>query len=320
MQLSIIIPVYNVEQYIRSCIESIYKQGLDDSTFEVILVNDGTRDDSFGRISDIISDHSNVVVIEQPNQGLSAARNMGLSRASGQYILFVDSDDLLIDNTLKRLLALTNDNPVDLIIAGFIKMNSEEVDSYSSSHLKDFSTERKTGAEIFLHDFNPQQCYVWRTIYYKKFLDDNNLRFIQGIYFEDVPFTTECLIKAKDCIKTTLSFYIYRQRENSIVSSISLKKILDFNTVIARLWEMYKNYSLPVQMQKQLMNTIFTTYSISVWYVSHDSKLLSQRKTIVSDLKAKVPDLCFTNGIKQKIVSFCFCVIPGLYIKFRSLL
>lgn len=320
MKLSIIVPVYNVEQYIRPCVQSIYKQGLPNDDFELILVNDGTQDDSFEKIEDIISEHDNIIVLEQSNQGLSAARNTGLSRAIGQYILFLDSDDLLIDNTLLKLLALTNNCQVDLLIAGFVKLDNNGIDSFRNIESSVYASEQKSASEIFLKDFNPQQCYVWRTIYRKAFLDDNNLRFIPGIYFEDVPFTTECLLKAKSCVKTTLTFYIYRQRENSIVSSINLKKVLDFNIVLAKLWVIFKQNSYPSEIQRQLMNTIFTTFSISVWYISHNQQLLSKRQEIVADLNQKVPDLCFTNGIKQKTISFLYRVAPCFYIKLRSLL
>ena len=319
MKLSIIVPVYNVEQYIRTCVQSIYRQGLSEDDFEVILVNDGTQDNSFVVIEDIITNHNNMIVFEQSNQGLSAARNTGLSKASGQYILFLDSDDLLIDNTLPQLLSLTNNHLVDLLIAGFVKLNNKEIDSFDNTLPVEILTEEKSASEIFLQDFNPQQCYVWRTIYRKQFLDENGLLFIPGIYFEDVPFTTECLLKAKDCIKTTLTFYIYRQRDNSIVSSINLKKILDFNIALSKLWDMYKGFVLPIEMQRQLMNTIFTTFSISIWYVSHNHQLLLQRKEIISDLNQKVPDLYFTNGLKQKILSIVFRIIPCTYIKIRAL-
>lgn len=320
MKLSVIVPVYNVEKYIRPCIQSIFRQGLHEDDFEVILVNDGTQDDSFEKIADIIADYDNIIVLEQSNQGLSAARNTGLLRASGQYILFLDSDDLLVDNALPRLLAMTNEHPVDLLIAGFVKMDNDEIDSLNKNLPADYFTEQKTASEYFLQDFNPQQCYVWRTIYKKSFLENNSLRFIPGIYFEDVPFTTECLLKASNCIKTTLTFYIYRQRDNSIVSSINLKKILDFNTVLAKLWEMYKCLSLPLEIKRQLMNTIFVTFSISVWYVSHNHQLLSQRKEIVTDLKQKIPDLHFTSGMKQKLISFFYRTAPCSYIRIRSLL
>ena len=320
MKLSVIVPVYNVEQYIRPCVQSVYMQGLPEDDFELILVNDGTRDSSFEVIKDIISSHNNIVVLEQSNQGLSAARNLGLLRASGQYVLFLDSDDLLIENTLSYLLSLTNEDLVDLLIAGFVKMDNSEINLGRSIMPVEYVIEKKNASEYFLQDFNPRQCYVWRSIYRKRFLDENKLRFMPGIYFEDVPFTTECLIKAEKCIKTTLIFYVYRQRENSIVSSISLKKIFDFNTVIAKLWDMFINYPLPSQVRRQLMNTIFATFSISVWYVSSNPLLLSQRKSIVSDLKCKVPNLYFSNDIKQKIISCIYRIAPCSYIKLRSMI
>ena len=125
--LSIIVPVYDVELYIRPCMESIYRQGLTDEDFEVILVNDGTKDNSFGMISDIIENHFNIIVIEQENLGLSVARNNGLSKASGEYILFVDSDDLLIENQLKTLINDISSSKPDLLLAGFVKKNNNEI-------------------------------------------------------------------------------------------------------------------------------------------------------------------------------------------------
>ena len=95
--LSIIVPVYNVEKYIRTCIESIYRQDLNECDFEVIIVNDGTQDQSMEVIADIIASHSNIKVINQENLSLSVARNNGIAAAKGEYILMPDSDDLLID-------------------------------------------------------------------------------------------------------------------------------------------------------------------------------------------------------------------------------
>lgn len=317
MKLSIIVPVYNVEQYIRSCVESIFRQSMEDNEFEVILVNDGTQDNSFGIVNDIISKHTNITVVEQSNQGLSVARNTGLLYAKGDYVLFLDSDDLLIDNTLPSLLNHSVQKP-DLIVAGFKKMDNDEINLFTASFSDDFIVEEKSGEELFLKDLNPRQCYVWRTLYKREFLDDNNLRFISGIYFEDVPFTTECYLKAHKCVRTSLPFYIYRQRNDSIVSTLNIKKILDFNTVLARLWEMKCTFNLSDDQQTKLMDTIFTTFSISIWYVAHNSALMNQRKTIVSDLKSKIPDLRFTNGLKQKLISCFYRMAPCTYIKFRG--
>ena len=100
-KLSIIIPVYNVEKYIRPCMESIFRQGLDEDDYEVIIVNDGTPDKSMEVIEDIIAAHANITVINQKNLSLSVARNNGIAAAKGEYILMPDSDDFLIENSLK---------------------------------------------------------------------------------------------------------------------------------------------------------------------------------------------------------------------------
>lgn len=319
MKLSIIVPVYNVELYICPCLESIFRQGLDDSDFELILVNDGTPDNSFGVIQDIINSHSNVHVVEQENQGLSVARNTGLRIATGEYVIFVDSDDLLVDNSLPKLLDTVKNQTVDMVIAGFVKMSNDEIDSFDGINSQDTSFKLQSATQLFLHDFNPRQCYVWRTVYKNSFLKDNNLCFMPGIFFEDVPFTTECYLKAKKCIKSSVVFYIYRQRENSIVSTVNLTKILDFNSVLARLWQLMHTFPLSDNQKRKLMDTIFVTFSVSFWFVSHDRLLMSKRFEIINDLRHKVPNLCFTNGVKQKAVSFVYRLSPNLYLSLRSI-
>ena len=184
-KLSIIVPVYNVEQYIRPCVESIFKQGLDEKAYEVILVNDGTKDNSFGVIEDIIRSHSNIIIVEQNNQGLSAARNTGMTKATGDYVLFVDSDDLLIENTLGKLTEELYKNSPDILYAGFVKMTNEEIDAGTMKPQEDFSCRETTGRKSFLEDYDARQCYAWRAFYKRSFLEANQLCFIPGIYFED---------------------------------------------------------------------------------------------------------------------------------------
>ena len=104
MELSIIIPVCNVEQYIGPCLESVYRQGLRDDTFEIIIVNDGSTDNGMEVVKGIMRHHYNILVINQENAGPSVSRNAGMEKATGEYVLFVDSDDLLMDNGLSLLL------------------------------------------------------------------------------------------------------------------------------------------------------------------------------------------------------------------------
>ena len=127
-RLSVIVPIYNVEKYIRPCLESIFRQGLDEDNYEIILINDGTKDRSMDVIQDIIACHSNITVIEQENQGLSVVRNHGIARATGEYIIMPDSDDLLIDNSLPRLIEIALSTKADLVVADFLEMSDEEIE------------------------------------------------------------------------------------------------------------------------------------------------------------------------------------------------
>jgi glycosyltransferase involved in cell wall biosynthesis len=316
-KLSIIVPVYNVEQYIRPCVESVFSQKLDREDYELILVNDGTQDNSFGVIADIIEGRSNVKVVEQANQGLSAARNTGLAEATGEYVLFLDSDDLLLADTLNRLLRLAEKNSADMVVAGFIKMTNEEIAqglplNNGASH----NAEVMHGNEGFLNVLDPHECYVWRTIYGKAFLDKHSLRFVTGIYFEDVPFTVECYLKAKTCVVTSMPFYIYRQRPSSIVSAINTRKVSDFNQVLKHLWQ-FRGLKLTRDEQQKLMNVVFVTFSIEFWYIIAYKHLYADRKVIIGDLKRQVPDLFFDGSWKRRTISFMYRHIPFTYLAAR---
>ena len=209
MLLSIILPVYNVEKYVRDCVESIINQGLDSSEYELIIVNDGTEDRSMFAIQDIIASHPNISVIEQKNQGLSVARNNGLAIASGKYILMPDSDDLLIDNSLVPLLKEALATNADMLIANYLEMNDEEILAIKGSHpmQRELEVKEATGPDMLSEIL----CsFYWRTLYRREFLMDNGIFFIPGIRSQDVPFTNECLLKAKKCLRTPWLLNIYR--------------------------------------------------------------------------------------------------------------
>ena len=165
MKLSIIVPVYQVEKYIRPCMESIFRQGLDEADFEVIIVNDGTKDRSMEVIADIISQHDNITVINQENQSLSVARNNGIAAAQGEYILMPDSDDLLIDNSVSPILEKALASKADLVVADFLEMTDEEIEQITVIEQPPISIKERKGEELYLRDLNPKECYVWRALY-----------------------------------------------------------------------------------------------------------------------------------------------------------
>jgi len=319
--LSIIVPVYNVEKYIHTCIESLYRQNLDEKVFEVIIVNDGTKDHSMEVIQDIISQHANITVINQENLSLSVARNNGIAAAKGEYILMPDSDDMLIDNSLPQLLEKAIESQVDIIVADFlVSSNSKKIENLINIKQERFEFKEKTGEELFLEDLNPNQCYVWRALYRNKFIRKNQLSFVPDVYYQDVPFTHEAYLKANKCIKTTWKLNVYRRgRQGAATSSFNKKKALDFCTVIAKTWELRLLPNLTPKVLRKLNDDIYASFIATIYASLHIFKDTSTLIEILDNLKQKAPDLKFSHGIKQKTETFLFRSMPYFYIILRKL-
>jgi len=313
-KLSIIVPVYNVEKYIRPCFESIFKQGLDDADFEVIIVNDGSTDKSMEMITAIIALHRNITVINQENQGLSVARNNGIAVAKGEYILMLDSDDLLIENSLPILLEKALETKVDLVVADFLKLSDEQINNLQNIPHKEFNIQEKTGEEIFLEDLNPHECFVWRTLYRRKFILENDLKFTPDVYCQDVPFTHEAYIKAKRCIRTHWLLCIYRKERPGAASlSFGKKKALDYIIIISKTWELTKLKNLSPEVLHKLQNDIYTSFSLFIHEISFGIKDNKYKSFLLKELKKNAPDLFFSNGLNQWIHSISFRIFPNLY-------
>ena len=316
-QLSIIVPVYNVEKYIRPCIESIFKQGLDEESFEVIIVNDGTPDRSMEMIADIISQHNNITVINQENQGLSVVRNNGIAAAKGDYILMPDSDDLLIENSIKPLLEKALESQADLVVADFLTMTEQEITNYQKFSQKDFCIQEKAGEELFLEDLSPYACFVWHTLYRRSFLQDNHLKFIPGIYIQDIPFTHECYLKAKRCLRISWYLNIYRRHESSATYFFNKKKEKDFCTAIAATWRLTDRKELSPAIQKKLREDVYVSFTAMISTTIREIKNKSDRMEIVDHLRKLAPDLSFSNGWTQTITSFLFSHMPHTYMHLK---
>lgn len=312
-QLSIIIPVYNVEKYIYECLESVFRQGLDEDSFEVIIINDGTEDNSMNIIREFIASHSNIIIIEQANQGLSIARNRGMNKATGDYILMLDSDDLLIDNSVKPLLKKALSTQVDMIITDFIQMNDNEITLLKGHHpvQTDFIGESATGHDLL----NPELCrYYWRTLYRRDFLTNNNICFFPGIYSQDVPFVNECLLKANNCLRTSWKFIIYRHGHDSVSSSFKLRRAKNMCTSRAKIWEMTKIKGLTPEVRQKQVNIAFVMFCLLISATAYGHLKKVEMFEVVDFLKKEAPDISFHNGLKQSIWSYMFRNRPHTFI------
>jgi len=314
MDLSIIVPVFNVEKYIRACIESIFRQGLDESRFEIIVVNDGTKDCSMEVIRNIISAHKNIVVINQENLGLSVARNNGMAIAKGEYIQFVDSDDLLVDNSLNPLLDIAIISKADLVIADYLEKNDKEIDNIKQIRQLEIYQQETTAHEIYIKE--TIRSMVWLTLYKKDFLQSKGIKFCPGICFEDNPFTHECFIKANKVIKTNILLYCYRIGNESITNpaSFTVSKARDFCKSISLTWELRNNDDLSKDIKRILVDNTFRFFVVLSYRIIYGINNSEQQVQVLKDLKKIAPDLFFNNGSKQYVISLLFRYAPVLYL------
>ena len=315
-KLSIIVSVYNVEKYIRPCIESIFRQGLDDADYEVIIVNDGTKDRSMEMIADIIAAHQNIAVINQENQGLSVARNNGIKVAKGEYILMPDPDDLLIENSLKPLLEKALETKVDLVVADFLTMTDEEIEDFYKKEFKqsELQFEKVAGEQIFLEVLNPNQCYVWRTLYRREFLVIENLIFYPGVRYQDIPFTHECYLKANNCIRTNIHLNIYRRWPGSSTNAYKFDNSKHFITAIALTWKLRQIEGLSSDLLYKLEENVYISLRTIIYHTLRGIKDKNDRYALMDYINFQAPDLNFTHSIQQRVITFLIKKMPHLFI------
>lgn len=218
--LSIIIPVYNVEKYIRRCVESILSQSYND--IQIILIDDGSTDSS-GIICDEYAEKDHrIAVIHQKNQGQSVARNVGLNYASGEYITFVDSDDGVVEGAYTNAMKLIQKHDADVVVFGYKKVY-EDTMLMSVEISKNLEYICYSSEEAFVN-IDKVTLQVWNKIYKTKNLE--GIRFKEGILYEDILFTQSIINNSKNIIYADFAGYYYTvAREGSTVSSFKKNRI-----------------------------------------------------------------------------------------------
>lgn len=217
MKISIIIPVYNCEEYIEKCIESILNQKY--KNFEIILINDGSTDNSLNLINEYKQNEpERIIVINQKNAGAGAARNKGIEIASGDYLTFIDSDDYIKNDFLSTLLNYINGE--DIIVSGYKKTDSNYNVLFSKEPENNYWS-------LFKYTTN------WANLYKVSFIRENNIRFLDFRIGEDINFSFQCIVYLKTYKIVNYSGYYYFTNEKSITKTIkkvqkvsSLSKLL----------------------------------------------------------------------------------------------
>ena len=258
---SIIIPVYNVEQYLEDCVESVLVQREMLGQIEIILIDDGSRDNS-GLLCDRLAEkYEKVLVFHKENGGLSSARNCGVANASGKYVMFLDSDDVIESNTLQKLKDAVVQHPgTDVIV-----FDGVEDDKKSQSPMRRLVQAEeqcfKSGKEYLLFQYrqrnlNVEAClHVWRRAYLK----DHNIHFTEGILHEDVEFTPRALLECGKVVSLPDQFYHYMVRENSISTQKNKEKNARDLFATLRAQDQMADQQEP-ELRKWMKNAILDSY------------------------------------------------------------
>lgn len=309
MKLSIVVPVYNVEKYVRKCILSIIEQ--EENLFkdiELIIVNDGTKDNSVEKIEDLMVQFSNIVFINQENQGLSMARNNGLQAAHGDYVWFVDSDDWIASNALRKL--LTNlDGSNDIVVLGVTNVSEDRT---HDSNIFYSQIVTMSGIETFKQGCQ-QVSTAQYSIYKKDFLLENNLKFMPNVYHEDNEFCPRACYMAKKI--AFLPFPLYNRRNEirqSIMSQPRPKRAFDSLEVVKSLIDFKNNVVKEAEIKRyfDVFISIVLNNAFEVILVN-DKEYIIRFNNAYKDNRKQF-NKCLANGVaKNKIESFLFYLFPN---------
>lgn len=275
-KISIIVPIYNVEKYIKKCLDSIINQTLKD--IEIIIVNDGTKDNSAIICEEYAKIDNRIKIIHKENGGLGNARNVGMTYAKGEYIGFVDSDDWVDSDYFEKLYNKAINEQADVCIGSIkvFKNNSFKIKSQPNNIETLFAT----------------QGFAWLKIYKRDFVEHYHMQFTEKLYYEDMFFAMMVYLYMNKCATVNDAYYYYRQQEQSIVHTcINSNKLFDifkiFSILIEELdtnknerYAIYKNV-IEVHLIKVLAGFIYKIDN------NNRRKFLAQSEDIIKKINLK---------------------------------
>lgn len=318
MILSFIVPAYNAEKTLSYCLDSLLRQDLQDSDYEIIVVNDGSTDNTAKIIDEYKSNYLNIRAIEQNNQGLSMARNNGCKLSDGKYIWFVDSDDRICPYCLSALIATCEENDCDLFgIAPSIPFRSKFPEDYE---LKKEPMPVYCGREWLIQP----QCFIgaWAYIIKKDFWTKNNLQFYPGIYYEDV----ECMPRAfyqasRICALSSFSVYDYVQHPGTIINSkFTFKKAEDRITIIRSLRAFssgLKDESVRLRFEHYCTDLFISCISD----LAKSNLNISESKAFIHSIpKKNYPTYLYAESLKSKLYQRFVAQFPIITFYLKRLL
>ncbi len=283
IRYSIIVPVYNVEEYLVECLDSLINQTY--KAYEIILVDDGSTDKSGSICDSYVEKNSSVRVFHKKNGGLSDARNYGIDQASGDYMIFVDSDDYIDVNMLQIYYqaSIDNDYPDLLIDQSMYAFCDDTIKSDDYYDYKEFG--KKNGKEAFMTLLEGGPLWSPCSKCYKiTFWKENDFHFTKGIYAEDLDLIYKVVYLADSVVMTPTMYYYREKRQGSISNTIKKKKFMDIFNIIDGWESFFKEYQVE---NKARDNMYFYFGEIMFFFIMGNLYLLekSERKEIFDKLR-----------------------------------
>ncbi|VXC03672.1 glycosyltransferase [Maribacter litoralis] len=275
--LSVIVPVYNVQDYLSRCIESILTQTY--TNFELILIDDGSKDSSLEICNNYKFKDDRIVVLKQSNAGSSVARNTGLSYAKGEYIGYVDSDDWILPNMFEKMIDASTTYNLQVVECGLYKSNEVIPSNQTETNVKIENQEQALKRIIKADSFA-----VWRRIYHASVIKGMN--FIPGKIHQDVFYTLDVLNKSNKIGVINKNYYIYNVENESIIRSAYNLKKLDAIDAVYYVKKICSNYGLELQKigDVYVMKGLINHY-ISLFHHSHLDLNFQHRKKLKFEIK-----------------------------------
>lgn len=284
--IGIIIPVYNGEDTITRCIQSVKKQTY--RNFYLYIINDGSTDETSKEL-DRFSNDTRIHIINQKNHGVSAARNRGIDEANTDYIAFIDSDDYVEKDYLKNLISEYISDHTDLVISGYkILLNNTLTNvHYSSTGV----FKAKDIINIILQNNGPQG-FLWNKLWKKEIIDNNNLRFSKNIKMaEDLLFTVEYVLKCKKIVIKNNNDYIYNLDHGGLVDALEFnssnnnfdKAFSDYLTVLQEIKAILKDNNLKIDKINSQLGIVSTRYLRLIGITTTSTISKKQRNLLKKD-------------------------------------
>ncbi len=301
--VSVIVPVYNVEEYLVDCIESIRNQIY--SKLEIILVDDGSPDNCGAICDEYARKDSRIRVIHKTNGGLSDARNVGIDASKGAYIVCVDSDDLVDLRYVSRMMELMTDD-VDLVVcAPLLFFQDNEIESYkdTTSDPPDIFLPEDALRELFRqreYDFEPS---AWGKLYRRTLFGDD-LRFPVGKIYEDLALTYRLVDRARKIVRTKEKLYFYRQRANSLLNEPFNERKLSILEIADQMRE-YIIHTHP-KLLKSVNSRVISAYCHILIRLPDDPKWNDLKRRIYLKVKELRKGLLFFDSrMANKVAVLC---------------